>query len=95
MVKLPHHGSRANITKRMLEALGCCHFIISANGGERPDQETAGFLGRYGAKHGKVRLYGNYQWKNIKDEKNVEILRLRETADKPMDPIELRTEGKL
>ena len=81
LVKLPHHGSSANISRDMLNKLNCKRFVISADGVERhsqrrPDQETVDYLNAYGRKHGGVTLYGNYEWKHIREKDRVQIVKL-------------------
>ncbi|MBK8254444.1 MAG: hypothetical protein IPK82_17470 [Polyangiaceae bacterium] len=36
--KLPHHGSKANVTKDLLQAVNCKHYLISSGGDTRPDK---------------------------------------------------------
>ena len=75
-VKLPHHGSNANISEDMLNAMKCKCFAISANGSSgRPAQETVELLGDYGSKNGGVKLFGNHprqKW-GVDEELGVEI----------------------
>ena len=63
LVKLPHHGSEANITQLMLSSLKCTNFIIS--GREtlyRPAPTTMDLLNSYGATVDSLTVFGNYQW---------------------------------
>ena len=81
LVKLPHHGSSANITHEMLKKLDCKCFVISADGVERhsqrrPDAVTVEYLGQYGKDYEGVKLYGNYEWKHIKETEGVHIIKL-------------------
>lgn len=81
LVKLPHHGSSANITHEMLKKLGCKCFVISADGVERhsqrrPDAVTVQYLGQYGKAHESVTLYGNYEWYHIQETEGVQVVRL-------------------
>jgi beta-lactamase superfamily II metal-dependent hydrolase len=43
-VKLPHHGSKYNISERFISIIRCSNFIVSTNGGKgkskHPDRET-------------------------------------------------------
>jgi len=63
IVKLPHHGSDANITTNMLTELRCREFIISGRQNRyRPSPEAMALLSNYGATTGEVTVYGNYDW---------------------------------
>lgn len=97
LVKLPHHGSRSNITKRMLAAMRCRHFIISADGScDRPAQTTVDLLGQFGQTHNGVILYSNYgadDWSSITEPAGVRIIPLIEGPVSPMDSISIRTEA--
>lgn len=63
VVKLPHHGSAANISAAMLEKLNTRDFIISTEQNRyRPAAETMELLSEYGGKCGSVNVYGNYEW---------------------------------
>lgn len=63
IVKLPHHGSGANITANMLTELQCREFIISGRQNRyRPSPDTMGLLSNYGATTGEITVYGNYDW---------------------------------
>ena len=93
LVKLPHHGSNANISDEMLEAMKCRRFIISANGTmDRPTQKTVDILGGYGSKHGEVTLYGNYHWRGIKKKDGVTIELLTKEPLSFAEGMTLRTE---
>lgn len=94
LVKLPHHGSNANMSLSMLEKMNCKNFVISANGSmDRPAQKTVDILGEYGSLHEGVVLYGNYDWGRIK--KEIAGLRIVELEAEPVsvaEGITLRTE---
>jgi len=63
IVKLPHHGSAANLTENMLAELHCREFIISGRqNSHRPAPETMKLLSDYGTNTGGVTVYGNYDW---------------------------------
>ena len=63
IVKLPHHGSGANITANMLAELQCREFIISGRQNRYlPSPDTMELLSNYGAIVGKITVYGNYDW---------------------------------
>lgn len=61
LFKLSHHGSRANITKEMLEKLKCHRFAVSTSGARfgHPDPECIARILKFGAEGAKT-LYFNY-----------------------------------
>jgi hypothetical protein len=61
LVKLPHHGSRANLTRALLEAIDCNRFAISTSGVVfgHPDPEAISRILRF-ASAGRKMLYFNY-----------------------------------
>lgn len=64
-VKLSHHGSKHNSTKRLLSMIDCRKYIISTNGAGssyHPDRETIVRLAEYGRKDKseKLQIYLNY-----------------------------------
>lgn len=61
LFKLSHHGSRGNLTQRLLERLNCRRFAISTNGSRfgHPDPECIARLLRFGPVGTKT-LYFNY-----------------------------------
>lgn len=67
LVKLPHHGSAANISEEMLNSLKCSYFLISTDQrSDRPSQVAIDYLADYGTQQGKpVILFGNYPWSKI------------------------------
>lgn len=66
IVKLPHHGSAANISLEMLKAMNCSHFIISTHETSlRPANKTLDILNEYGMEQGGVCLFGNYKWERM------------------------------
>lgn len=63
MVKLPHHGSGANISEEMLKALKSKEFIISTKQtSQRPGIEAMNLISAYASCTGEVTIYGNYEW---------------------------------
>lgn len=63
IVKLPHHGSDANISLDMLDALKSQEFIISTRQtAHRPGRGAMNLLSSYGTTINGVTLYGNYHW---------------------------------
>lgn len=94
LVKLPHHGSRSNITLEMLEMMGSRRFIISADGTRgRPAQATVALLGTYGESKGDVTLYSNYNPSVIWSVDHVEPIPLEKKPDLSMNGISIRTEA--
>jgi hypothetical protein len=61
LMKLPHHGSRANITREILEIIHCTRFALSTNGAVfgHPDPEAISRIVKFGGEDPKV-LYFNY-----------------------------------
>ncbi len=63
-LKLPHHGSRHNVTPGLLAALDCDTFLFSTDGShgfDHPDDETIGWILAEAARRGRVpALYFNY-----------------------------------
>ncbi|HET6523181.1 ComEC/Rec2 family competence protein [Sphingopyxis sp.] len=61
LVKLPHHGSRANITREIIETLDCDRFAISTSGSVfgHPDPEAISRILKFGSNRQKT-LYFNY-----------------------------------
>lgn len=75
MVKLPHHGSSANISMELLEVLNCYSFLISTRqSSKRPAPDTIQLLEEYGKKNQMVTVYGNYEWPRYQE--NYEHLRI-------------------
>lgn len=62
LVKLPHHGSRANITNAIIEKLDCDRFAVSTNGAVfgHPDPEAISRLLKFAPQREKT-LYFNYR----------------------------------
>lgn len=61
LVKLPHHGSRANVTREVVERLACSRFAISTSGAVfgHPDPEAVARVLNFGQSEAKT-LYFNY-----------------------------------
>jgi hypothetical protein len=61
LVKLPHHGSRANVTRALVEKLDCRRFAISTSGAVfgHPDPEAISRVLAFGDAGAKT-LYFNY-----------------------------------
>lgn len=63
LFKLAHHGSRANLTRAILESLDCSRFAISTNGSRfgHPDPEAIARILKFGGERdGGKTLYFNY-----------------------------------
>lgn len=60
-IKLPHHGSRGNINKELLDLVKCRRYLISTNGNifKHPDQESIARVIKYGGS--KPQLFFNYR----------------------------------
>lgn len=61
LVKLPHHGSRANLSREVLEKLDCRRYAVSTSGAVfgHPDPEAIARVLKYGGDGEKI-LYFNY-----------------------------------
>ena len=61
LVKVPHHGSRANLTREVVEKIDCDRFAISTNGAVfgHPDPEAISRILKFGQPRPKT-LYFNY-----------------------------------
>ena len=61
LVKLPHHGSRANVTREVLEAVDCRRFAVSSSGAVfgHPDPEAISRVLKF-AGRGHKTLFFNY-----------------------------------
>jgi hypothetical protein len=59
--KLPHHGSRRNVTKALIQKLDCCEWWFSSNGVRfnHPNHEAVARVIRFGS--APPRLAGNYR----------------------------------
>jgi hypothetical protein len=60
-IKLPHHGSKSNLSKDLLDLLDCKKYLISTNGAifKHPDKEAVARIIRYGGS--KPELIFNYK----------------------------------
>jgi beta-lactamase superfamily II metal-dependent hydrolase len=63
LCKLPHHGSKANVSRAFLEALDCKRYLFSTNGAhfKHPDQQTVARVIKWGG--AKSELMFNYRTK--------------------------------
>lgn len=64
-LKLPHHGSKSNITRALLEQIKCRKFLFSSNGSRfhHPDREGVARVIVYGRGDGKPAIFFNYRTK--------------------------------
>lgn len=91
IVKLPHHGSSANITANMFTELRCHEFIISGRQNRyRPSLDTMRILSNYGATNGGITIYGNYDWPRFSaGVPNVTIIHPTNSQSMTVDKIEV------
>lgn len=74
--KLPHHGSKKNLTPQLLENIRCRNYLISTSGAQfdHPDPETIDLLLVNHNHRGRARLHFNYRtvatatWANAVDQ---------------------------
>ncbi len=61
LVKLPHHASRANVTKDLIETMDCSRFAVSTSGAQfgHPDPEAISRILKFG-RTGSKTFYFNY-----------------------------------
>ncbi|PWB50731.1 MAG: hypothetical protein C3F06_11740 [Candidatus Methanoperedenaceae archaeon] len=59
-IKLPHHGSRNNVSRELIELLQCSRYLVSTNGNifEHPDAEAIARIIKYGGR--SPGIYFNY-----------------------------------
>ena len=62
LVKLPHHGSRANVTEALIRVIDCSRFAISTSGAVfgHPDPEAISRILKFGSAANKT-FYFNYR----------------------------------
>jgi hypothetical protein len=90
--KLPHHGSKANVSPELLQALDCKTYLFSTNGAyfQHPDQEAVARVIRWGGPD--VELVFNYRTKYNSMWENRQLLRGHGYGVRFPDPA---TEGML
>ena len=77
LVKLSHHGSKHNISKRLLKMIRCNDYVISTNGGAinfcHPDRKTLALILRNDNrdKEKEIRFYFNYPLNEIQSRTGV------------------------
>jgi beta-lactamase superfamily II metal-dependent hydrolase len=67
--KLPHHGSKSNVSEALFQAIDCMQFLVSTNGAKfnHPDSDTIELLGRvYGKGTTKPKIFFNYRCETTK-----------------------------
>lgn len=96
LVKLPHHGSDANTTAKMLKALKSRTFIISTEQTkDRPGVHAMGLLSDYGETVGGITVYGNYPWERFAEGvEHVKILVPQDGASLTEDGIEVYADAE-
>jgi beta-lactamase superfamily II metal-dependent hydrolase len=66
--KLPHHGSRNNLSTELLQLVDCPRYLLSSNGNHffHPDRQAVARTIRYGRRERTARptLYFNYRSRN-------------------------------
>lgn len=73
--KLPHHGSKYNISKELLDIITCDHYLVSTNGNyfKHPDRVAMARLIKYGSSHATIdfnyktdytRIWENAAWQS-------------------------------
>jgi beta-lactamase superfamily II metal-dependent hydrolase len=55
--KLPHHGSRANVSTELIDLVRCPRYMFSSNGDnfEHPDREVSANRIQYRKEHNRIR----------------------------------------
>lgn len=85
LMKVSHHGSKANIRKELLDLISCQSFLFTTNGGTggsyHPDRTTLAYLWKYSNRQAdkKLTLYFNYPLSKIVT-RNVNVLSSEEKA---------------
>lgn len=83
LVKVSHHGSKANISPRLLKLIDCTHYLFTTSGGDagayHPDRMTIACLNYWPRKRNneKLTLYFNYPLQKIM-ERNTGLLQEKE-----------------
>lgn len=78
LMKVSHHGSKANISKRFLGLIDCQNYLFTTNGGSggayHPDRQTIAYIWKYSKnQNSKLNLYFNYPLSTIA-QRNVGLL---------------------
>ena len=62
-IKLPHHGSKVNVSTDLLKKIDCHHYLVSSNGAyyQHPDEIAIARIIKYGGPN--PRIYFNYHSK--------------------------------
>jgi beta-lactamase superfamily II metal-dependent hydrolase len=60
LLKVPHHGSQANVTLGLMKALQCCDFFVSTSGARYKHPDTVAIARLIVGSAGKARLRFNY-----------------------------------
>lgn len=78
LMKVSHHGSKANISKHFLDIISCPNYLFTTNGGSggayHPDRQTIAYIWKYSNKtNNKLNLFFNYPLSTI-EQRNVGLL---------------------
>lgn len=79
LIKVSHHGSKANISRRLFELIKCSKYLITTNGGKggayHPDRQTIACIDAWSRKDDTpITLYFNYPLETIM-KRNVGLLK--------------------
>jgi beta-lactamase superfamily II metal-dependent hydrolase len=94
-MKVSHHGSKKNVTLKMMKMLNCPRFLISTNGDQHghPDDEAVARIIQSGA--GPVRIYFNYLseatrgWLDDQMQRDYQYDPVVPSRNRPLPPVEL------
>ena len=78
LMKVSHHGSKANVSKRFLDLIDCKNYLFTTNGGSggayHPDRQTIAYIWKCSKKsNDKLNLFFNYPLSKI-EQRNVGLL---------------------
>lgn len=78
LIKMPHHGSKANINAQWFQLIDCSIFLFTTNGGDggayHPDRQTIACIDSWARRNNKpITLYFNYPLSTIM-QRNGELL---------------------
>ena len=70
LIKMPHHGSKANVNAQWFQLIDCSNFLFTTNGGDggayHPDRQTIACIDSWARKNEKpIALYFNYPLSTI------------------------------
>lgn len=78
LMKVSHHGSKANVSKRFLDLIDCKNYLFTTNGGSggayHPDRQTIAYIWKCSKKsNDKLNLFFNYPLSKI-EQRNIGLL---------------------